>query len=167
MEKRITAFLMVTMLLLSFTACEDVLSGTGTSSISATSESADSSEDSQKKVVYDSDNLKVTFLKAYDQDGIEGVFYFQLLVENKSNQYAWVYLDKVSIDGYSTTAMSGVPMNIKAGEKSQQPFIFSYNNLDAKSISDVKNIKFQVVMENADTSAKIDTSKELEVVINN
>jgi hypothetical protein len=95
-------------------------------------------------VLYDENNIKATFLRIYEEPSISGVFYLQLLIENNSDKKIMVALNDASVNGCSTTIMSGVPMEINTGDQSKQPFIISYKNLDASELSEVKNIMFSM-----------------------
>lgn len=111
----------------------------------------------------DNEFVKVSFNRIYEVDGVEGVFYLDLDMENKTDKEIWLYLDAVSINGEMTIAMSGVPTVIAPEKKSSNPFFFSFSNLSISQLNEVKEISFKVVVENHETGEKITTSEEVTI----
>lgn len=115
------------------------------------------------QLLFDNDFAKVSFNKVFEADGVEGVFYLQLDMENKTDKEVWLYLDSVSVNNEMTTAMSGVPTIITAGKKSANPFIISFSNLSISELSEVKEISFKIVVEDNETSETIAESEEITI----
>lgn len=146
--KKIIALLISALVVFSLVACSDV------SDADAESESSQPTE----QLIYEDDSVKATFMRAFDEPSINGVFYLQLLVENKTDCRIWVYLDDASVNGFSTTVMGATAMEIDPGNKSQQPFIISYMNLDTDNIEGVEDITFKICVEDtADYSSILET----------
>jgi hypothetical protein len=149
--KRLNLFLIVA-LLFGLVACNtDAITDDETSTPSEATEAYTS--EILATVLHEDDNLKVSFIEIYEEPTIEGVFYLRVLIENNYDKRVTISLSDASVNDYSTTIMSGVPMEIDSGGESQQPFIISYNNLDTDELSGVKTIKFSVsVYDDADAS---------------
>ncbi len=105
----------------------------------------------------DNEFATVTFEKAFTASGIDGVFYLQMKMENKTDREVWVYLDSASVDGAMVTPMSGVPTVIKPGKYSTNPFILPGNLDDANEVS------FKMVYTDNETSEEIFRSEEITV----
>lgn len=138
---------MSALMLFSLVACSDDLT--------ADAESEDNNQ-SAEQLIYEDDSVKATFIRAFDEPSINGVFYLQILMENKTDCRIWVYLDDASVNGYSTTVMGATAMEIDPSNKSQQPFIISYMNLDTDNIEGVEDITFKICVEDtADYGSRI------------
>ena len=107
-----------------------------------TAEYAATNNDAQGTPIYEDDYIKASFIKIYEENAVQGAFYLQLRVENKSSENITVSLNQASVNGISTTIMSGVPMEIRPGNSSAQPFVIFTNNLGIASMKDVKDIEF-------------------------
>ena len=140
--RRIVSVVLILMIVASCVACD------GEKAPVTTQQGTENPKEIQQ-VLYDEEGLKITFVRAFEEPSINGVFYLQLLVENNFDQKAWVYLDNTSVNGYSTTVMSAVPMEIEPGKKSQAPFIISFTNLDTDSLDGISSIEFTVVAKDA------------------
>lgn len=116
------------------------------------------SEAKTEKVLIDDDCIKATYLEMFEADGVNGVFYIKILVENKTDKTLWVHLSDTSVNGMETMAMSGVPMTIQPGNKSQNPFIISYTNLNISQLSEVETISFKFAVDDNETMHNIETS---------
>lgn len=133
---------------------------------SAPATSAETTKETEKPaetVLLDDDAVKVTFLDLYDIASISGCSYLKMRVENKTDVRVWVHLDEVDINGYSVMASSAVPMEINAGGKSVNPFIFFHNQFEAESVDDIEEIRFIVVIEDADTFKTLHKSDVIEI----
>lgn len=119
-----------------------IKSTSGVNSGTQTAEYAATSNDAPATPVYEDDYIKASFIKVYEENAVQGAFYLQLQVENKSSDNITVSLSQASVNGTSTTIMSGVPMEIRPGNSSEQPFVIFTNNLDIASMNDVKDIEF-------------------------
>ena len=155
MKKFLALFLSV-ILLLSLVACSDS---------PADQPDEEGNEQSSEQVIYDGDSVKATFMNAYDEPSIDGVFYLQILFENKTNSRIWVYLDDASVNGYSTTVMSALPMEIDPGNKSKQPFVIPYANLDTDNIDGVKDISFKICAEDTEDHNSILKTDSLTITL--
>ncbi len=93
-------------------------------------------------LIFEDSYIKAYFVKLIEQDAIQGAFYLQLRVENKSTQKITVSLNNASVNGMSTMIGSGVPMEIQPGNASKQPFIVFSNNLNINSVADISDIDF-------------------------
>lgn len=104
------------------------------------------------------------FEKAYEAPGIEGAFYVDLNVQNKTDKTIWVYLDSASVNNEIVSMVStGVPLNIAPGNSGETGFIFPTAQLSVDSVSDVRNITFDLVVADKETLEEIDRVKGVSV----
>lgn len=124
-----------------------------------TAQESKASESVEKETaLLDDDYIAASYIKAYEADGVDGVFYLQLSVENKSDKEVMVALSSASVNGVSTQAMSGVPMVIQPGKESLNPFIFSYSTLNISTVDELEDISFKfTVFDNATMSTLEET----------
>lgn len=122
-----------------------------------------SSTKGETQLLLDDDFVKVSFVEVFEEPNIEGVFYFRLCVENKTDKTVTIYLEDPSVNKVSTLALSGIPMTIQPNTKSLNPFFFSYKNLDISSISELEEISFCVNVKDDETFDDIETSDFLTI----
>ena len=100
-------------------------------------------------IIADDDYVTAIFEKIYDGSslGVEGVFYIDIKVKNKTETEIWVYLDGASVnDEMVPMVMSGVPLYVKPEKSGSNAFIISFAQLSIEQIEDVKNIEFDLVI---------------------
>ena len=158
---------MKTKLILSALLCLSMLfslSSCGSSSSSASGAGASASDagsspaEPESVLLVDDDYINASFLKVYEEDFVEGVFYLKIRVENKSDQEVWVALVDASVNSVSTLVMSGAPMVIQPGNSSETPFIISYNNLDITQLDQIEDITFKVQVKNNKDLSDMETT---------
>lgn len=111
-----------------------------------------------EQILLDDDCVKVSFVEVFEEESVDGVFYFRLKVENKTEKTVGISLIDPSVNEVSTLALSGLPMAIQPNGKSLTPFFFSYSNLDISSIAELKEISFRVRVEDNNGFKEIETS---------
>lgn len=110
-------------------------------------------------ILVDDDYVTATFEKMYDATsmGVEGVFYIDVNVKNKTDKEIWVYLDKASVnDEMIPLVGSGVPLYIQPAKSGRNGFIFSFSSLSIDSIDEVKTISFDLVVADEETMDEIE-----------
>lgn len=112
--------------------------------------------DGQNTVIYDGEELKVTFRRIYEVGFAEGECYLQLKIENKFGQNAMLRLDKLTINGESATATGGMSGILRPGEIVTNPYVISFRETEVKSLQDVNTLSFELVLTDSQ-----DLSKEL------
>lgn len=135
------------------------------SEISSTQEDQEPEQTNKgrEQLLVDDDFVKVSFIEVFEEPSIEGVFYFRLCVENKTEKTVTIYLEDSSVNKVSTLALSGIPMTIQPGSKSLTPFFFSYKSLDISSIDELEEISFRVNVKNDETFEEIETTDFLTI----
>lgn len=116
-----------------------------------------------QRVLLDADNVKVTFLKAYEESYIEGAHYLQLDVENKFDSRVMVMLENPVVNGYSTLTLSGIPMEIEPGSSNKTPFFYNENNIGMEKLEDLRTIEFNVCVYDAETMAQLYSSDKITI----
>lgn len=149
--KRITIGILVP--IITFTVVLTVVLALGGNDSQAQAQQASSSNASATSVLYQDDVITVSYVEIFEEPSISGMCYVRLLVQNNSDQAITVYPKDASVNGTMTQFLSGVPMSIEVGKKSQQPFFFNYANAGIDKLSDVSNIEFKlwVVDKNTNT----------------
>ena len=115
-------------------------------------------------ILADDDYVTATFEKMYDASsiGIEGVFYIDVYVKNKTDKKIWVYLDNASVNGETVPLVtSGVPLYIQPTNAGRNGFIFSFSSLSIDSIDEVKNVAFDLVIADEDSLDEIERIKSV------
>ena len=151
-------------LLLSLISVVSLLSGCGgdNSSQPSTSTNAETSAEQTEQtevILADDDYVTATFEKMYDATsmGVEGVFYIDVNVKNKTDKEIWVYLDKASVNDEMVPLVgSGVPLYIQPAKSGRNGFIFSFSSLSIDSIDAVKTISFDLVVADKETMDEIE-----------
>ena len=148
-----------------------VLSGGGEDSSSVkntTKEQIATSKNSSKEeqVVFENDKLKLTFKKVYNESLIEGVCYFQLEAENRSDRTMTLLFEKASVNDHMVAILSGMPTTITAGKKATSINFFNNEAASISNASDVKSMEFTVsaVDENMN---EITNTGAIKVIISN
>lgn len=140
----------VLIIMLAFSLCLTACGGTETQPVAESSTEKTAIE----TVLIDNDSVKVSFIEIFEEASIKDTCYLKLLVENKTSQKVTVYLKDAYVNDTSVQMLSGVPMDIEAGKKSQNPFIFTGYEKD-----DVESVEFKVwvVDESMNTIDETDT----------
>lgn len=119
-------------------------------------------EEIKEVLIADDDYVTATFEKIYDATslGIDGVFYIDINVNNKTDREIWAYLDKASVnDEMVPMVMSGVPLRVKPEKSGRNSFIISFTQLSVDKVEDVKNIEFDLVIADEETLDEIERVK--------
>ena len=107
------------------------------------------SNTNKETVIADNEYVTATFERIYDAEnlGVEGVFYIDIKVVNKTDTDIWVYLENASVnDEMVPMVMSGAPLYIKAQMSGKNGFIIPFEPLSIDNIKDVHNIEFDLVI---------------------
>lgn len=114
------------------------------------------------KEIYEDDYIRASFIKVYKEDGVEGVFYLQLLIENKSSKNITVALSSASVNNISTVIGSGIPMKLAPNVSSKTPFIIMNKNLGIKETGEINNISFSFFLMD-DSANKLEETKTINI----
>lgn len=133
---------------------------------SANTNTSQAEEESEEIVIADDNYITATFEKMYDATamGVEGVFYIDINVENKTDKEIWVYLDKASVNDETVpTVGSGVPLYIQPEKSGRNGFIISFSSLSIETIEEVKNIAFDLVVAEKETMKEIERVESIDL----
>ena len=111
--------------------------------------------------------MTATFERIYDATslGIEGLFYFDINVKNKTDKEIWVYIDEASVnDEMVSMVMSGIPLYVKPDKSGRNAFIISFDSLSIDSVEDVKNMEFDLVIADEETLNEMSRVESIKVV---
>lgn len=133
-----------------------VLSGCDGSSTTENPTENSSQVESQtptEQLLFEDENVKVTFVEIFEMPELVGSCYLRLKVENKSDKTVTVSLKDSYVNDTAQMIGSGVPMTLAPGKNSQTPFFFGYGNLGISSKDEIEKIEFKVWLwdENFDT----------------
>lgn len=150
MKKLITLLLVLGMFVLS--GC------TGTAPSPENPEGDDSTKEPQEQLLFEDDNVKVSFIEIFEEPSITGAAYLRLKVENKTDKTVTVYPQDAYVNDTSIILASGVSMKLAPGKNSQTPFIIFYTNLGITSKDEINKIEFKLTFddENYDMIAETD-----------
>ena len=111
-----------------------------------------------EQLLYEDENIKVTFIEIFETGGLSGYCYLRLKVENKSDKTVIIVPDDSYINDTEQRLLSGSPMELAPGKKSLSPFFFSYGNLGITSKDEIEKIEFKIraVDEHYDTLFETD-----------
>lgn len=111
----------------------------------------------EEQVLWDSDNVKVSFIEIFEYPGISGSAYLRLKVENNTDETVTVYPQDVYVNDTSTILGSGVPMTLAPGKNSQAPFIIFYTNIGITSQDEIEKIEFKLSFEDENYDTVVET----------
>lgn len=111
-----------------------------------------------EQLLWDDENVKVSFVEIFEYDYLPGNCYLKLKVENKSDKTVMVSLKDSYVNDTAQMMGTGVPIVLAPGKNSQQPFFFAYTNLGITSKSEIKKIEFKVwLMDDATYDTVVET----------
>lgn len=114
------------------------------------------------KEIYSDDLISMSFVKKYEVPEVQGMFYFDIKVDNKSDEEISVYLQDAYMNDTAFTACSGVPLDLISGKSSTHSFFGKYEGTEVKSINEIKKIGFKILV--MDKSSKtLETTKSVEI----
>lgn len=151
--KKIFALVVSLVMALMVSACG------GSGSASSSESSSEVVAPIEEQVLWDSENVKVSFIEIFEADYLPGNCYLKLKVENKSDKTVMVSLKDSYVNDTAQMMGTGVPIVLAPDKNSQQPFFFGYTNLGITSKSEIKKIEFKVWLmddENYDTIEETD-----------
>lgn len=113
----------------------------------------------KEQVLFENENLKVSFIEIFEMPELVGTCYLLLNVENKSDKVVTTYLKDSYVNDTAQMIGSGVPMTLEPGKNSQTPFFFGYSSLGIESKDEIKKIEFKVWLtdDNYDTVVETET----------
>lgn len=138
--------------LLALSGCDSATTnGDGNATEKATETTSQS--EVKEEVLFENEDVKVTFMEIFEAPELVGTCYLRLKVENKSDKTVTVSLKDSYVNDTSQMIGSGVPMTLAPGKNSQTPFFFGYGNLGISSKDKIEKIEFKVWLwdENFDT----------------
>lgn len=143
--------------LLVMSGCDSTTTSSGDSTDQTTAVTSQS--ETKDEVLFESDDMKVSFIEVFEDANISGACYLRLKVENKTDKTVTVYPKDVYVNDTSVVLGSGVPMTLAPGKNSQAPFIIFYSNLGITSKDEIQKIEFRLTFddENHDTIAETET----------
>lgn len=121
------------------------------------SKDKDSSKESKEQLLYEDDDVKVTFIEIFEVPELKGTCYLRLKVKNKSDKNVTVYLKDSYVNDTAQMIGSGTPMELAPGKSSQTPFFFGYTNLGITSKNEIEKIEFKVRLMDDDFDTVVET----------
>lgn len=95
------------------------------------------------------------------------MLYLQLNVENNYKQRITVMLENPVVNGYNTTTLGAMPMEIDSGAQNKTPFIYNEENVSIDKLDDLKNIKFNISIYDSETMSNLFTSEQIVIDFEN
>ena len=153
--KKLTVWALMIGLLVTMSACDSTSSTEG--KVTGTPVETVSQNESQTKVLWDDENVRVTFVEIYEVPELVGTCYLRLKVENKSDKTFTVYLKDSYVNDTAQMIGSGIPMELAPGKNSQTPFFFGYGNLGITSKDEIDKIEFKVFLMDEGSDIVVET----------
>lgn len=164
----VSVIVVITIVLIIFVAANG-------SANSQTEESVQDTTPAVSEVIFDSDNIKITYtgmeLTQYLENQPEAyMLTVSLTIENSSGYDITVYPVDASVNDVMKTATSGIPLDVLSGKKSITGFFFA--NLEGTGIdsvddmADVKTIEFSLSIVDTDTYGEIVNSGSITITPN-
>ncbi len=119
----------------------------------------------EPQFLYETDKVKVSYIRWYDEESVDGCVYLQLLIENKSNYNITCSLSDVSINGMMTQSATSTPIVITPDKSSRQPFILFTKNTGINSTDDIEEVCFKIVVYDNDSMTELETSNQWKVYV--
>ena len=69
-------------------------------------------------------------------------------------------LENPVVNGYNTTTLGAMPMEIDSGAQNKTPFIYNEENVSIDKLDDLKNIKFNISIYDSETMSNLFTSEQ-------
>ncbi len=120
--------------------------------------STENTEDSASPV-FSGKHAKVSFLRAYKEDFIDGAFYMVFEIENTSEIKEWIHLTDVYVDDLACYSGSGLPVTVLPRKKANGTFIVFYKG----DFDSVKKIEAKIVIADESTLDELESSEEFEI----
>ncbi len=140
MIKKLTSLILAILLILSFTGC----SQSGADSTIGGGETNKQEEQATEEVIFDNDNVKVTYFGINELALDVGYSYLNLRIENKTDTEVWVTMPYCSIDEETVPfiVQGATSIHIKPGKTHPSTFGLQMFNLSIDSLKNAKEIEF-------------------------
>ena len=149
--KKILTLVVALAMVLTMGACGGSTPSSSSSSFSITNNAV------KEQVLWDSENVKVTFIEIFEVDYIESTCYLRLKVENNTDKTVTVYPKDAYVNDSSILLGSGVPMELAPGKNSQAPFIIHYANIGITSKDEIQKIEFKLTFRDDSFDTVVET----------
>ncbi|WP_294772044.1 hypothetical protein [uncultured Eubacterium sp.] len=142
-------------------------------SLEYNTQSTESTTEEQKQnnpLVYEDDNISVSYIKCYDQKSIyDNAIFLQLEIVNKTDKTIVVGAFETSINDtmvQTSTDMVGQGSNaISPNSKSQIPFALFTGNTGINSASETEKLAFKLRVYNKDDMISIEDTPQIQVKV--
>ena len=102
-------------------------------------------------VLFEKNDIKITYLGLVSSSSYLGGYDVKLLVENNSNKNYTVQIRDLSVNGYMTASIFSC--DVAAGKKANDTINIYKNALDKNSITNIENVEFYFTVFDSDTWA--------------
>lgn len=108
--------------------------------------------------------ITAEFSRIYEVEGVNGVLYLDLQVENRYDQALTITLTNMTVNGESVPLVAtAVPITIKPGMSARGPFIISTDSLSIDHASEVRALIFDVEARDSETFNVVDRIADFQV----
>ena len=150
--KTLVALLLVAVMALSFVACTTEGDTTDDSSGNNTSETQ--GENKEEKLLYSDDNIKVSYVKFTETQGVT-TFNLFLKIENNMDRKVTVSLTDGYANDTSVWFFTGIAVEILPSKNAVGGFGFGYANLGIDSIDDIKKLEFKITLRDSENFSDV------------
>lgn len=146
--------------------CIALVGCSSSNAVSNNNDSADSikenSSENELQEVYSDDLISMSYVKRYDIPEVQGMFYFDVKANNKSNKEIYVYLQDSYINDTMFTVGSGVPLDLLPEKSATHSFFGKYEGTGIKSAEEINKIGFKICVMDKSSNV-LETTKSIEI----
>ena len=150
--KNLLALLLAGIMALSLVAC--TIEGDTPSNSSSNNTSENEGENKEEKLLYSDDNIKVTYVKFTETQGVT-TFNLFLKIENNMDKKVTVSLTDGYANDTSVWFFTGMPVEILPSKNAVGGFGFGYANLGIDSIDDIKKLEFKITLRDSENFSDV------------
>lgn len=160
MKNILFGILMATICLI-FVGCSDGAYALSNANTTVQSSSSLSSEKGTNVAYHDS-IISLSFIGKKDMPELKGMFFLDVMAENKSGEEITVALKDVYINDKMVAVGSGVPLTLLPGKSKAQSFFGKYEGTGITSANGIKKVGFKITVLDK-SSNTLETTKPIEI----
>lgn len=116
-----------------------------------------------EQVLYDANNIKVTYTGFTDAETFDSAK-FNFLIENNGSQNVNVNAENISVNGFSVTSL--MYEDVAAGKKTNSTLDMYSTELEENKIDKIETIEFNLKIVDSDTYKEIETTQPITITLN-
>jgi hypothetical protein len=114
----------------------------------------------EPQLIFEDELVKVSFIKWYEDESIDGITYLKLKIDNKSGKELMVYLENTSVNKIMVDSLTGTPNIIPIGGSSEAPYLLNTGTKGITSADAIEELTFKMVIIDNATNEVIKTTEQ-------